>query len=94
MEESLSPEHEHELPAGQEHLVQLSVSGESVVTDVEDRVILGLKEQGEVGGKMVVYKDFTVERLCSQYFGQLYQARLLSIMISKPHIPIIHEVKD
>ena len=49
MEENLSPEHEHELPAGQEHLVQLSVSGESVVTDVEDRVILGLKEQGEVG---------------------------------------------
>ena len=44
------------------------------MTDVEDRVILGLKEQGEVGGKMVVYKDFTVERLCSQYFGQLYQA--------------------
>ena len=72
MEESLSPEHEHELPAGQEHLVHLSVSGESVVTDVEDRVILGLKEQGEVGGKMVVYKDFTVERLCSQYFGQLH----------------------
>ena len=48
------------------------------MTDVEDRVILGLKEQGEVGGKMVVYKDFTVERLCSQYFDQLYQARLLS----------------
>ena len=94
MEENLSPEHEHELPAGQEHLVHLSVSGESVVTDVEDRVILGLKEQGEVGGKMVVYKDFTVERLCSQYFDQLYQARLLSIIISKPHIPMVHEVKD
>ena len=28
----------------------LSVSGEFIVTDVEDRVILGLKEQGEVGG--------------------------------------------
>ena len=78
MEESLSPEHEHELPAGPVHLVHLSVSGESIVTDVEDRVILGLKEQGEVGGKMVVYKDFTVEGLCSQYFDQLYQARLLS----------------
>ena len=94
MEENLSPEHEHELPAGQVHLVHLSVTGESIVTDIEDRVILGLKEQGEVGGKMVVYKDFTVERLCSQYFGQLYQARLLSIIISKPHIPMIHEVKD
>ena len=87
------------------------------MTDVEDRVILGLKEQGEVGGKMVVYKDFTVERLCSHYFDQLqfmhrkYEGALgacvtirvprelfchhvLSIIISKPHIPMIHEVKD
>ena len=59
MEESLSPEREHELPAGQVHLIHLSVTGESIVTDIEDRVILGLKEQGEVGGKMVVNSSET-----------------------------------